>query len=228
MTAVAGDYDDGTSAGHDDGTVSGETLVIGSSGSSVNGHPADIGSITSGDAYGGFVSITSGEKDATASGNKAFVTSGGTINTDGNLVGGWAKTNGTGIAQALNNELHIDAGATITKGNTFAGGVAAGLNGAEASSNKLTITGSTTGTKLNLTQSGSYAGLVFVGDASHSGATGTFVAQGNELKVENSTASDDTVAQKTFMGGRVWALGVAANNSIDSLSALGNSVTWWN
>ena len=35
MTAVAGDYDDGTSEGHDDGTVSGETLVIGSSGSSV-------------------------------------------------------------------------------------------------------------------------------------------------------------------------------------------------
>ena len=125
MTAVAGDYDDGTTAEHNDGTVSGETLVIGSSGSSVNGHPADIGSITSGSAYGGFVSITSGEKDSTASGNKAFVTSGGTINTSDNLVGGWAKTNGTGFAQALNNELHIDAGATITKANTFAGGVAA-------------------------------------------------------------------------------------------------------
>ena len=105
--------------------------------------------------------------------------------------------------------------------------MAAALNGAEASGNKLFIGSSETGaTKLSLTQSGSYGGLVFVGETStHSGATGTFVAQGNELKVENSTASGDTVAQKTFMGGRVWALGVAANNSIDSLSALGNSVT---
>ena len=224
---VAGDYDDGTTADHNDGVVSGESLVIGTEGATApNGHPADIGSLNSGSAYGGYVRIDSGALDATASGNKAFVTSGGTINTDGNLVGGWAKTNGTGIAQALNNELHIDAGATITKGNTFAGGVAAGLNGAEASGNKLTISGSTTGAKLNLTQSGSYAGLVFVGETStKSGATGTFLAQGNELKVENASAVADTFAQKTFMGGRVWALGITTNNSIDSLSAIGNSVT---
>ena len=225
-TQVAGDYDDGTTADHDDGVVSGESLVFGPSGATApNGHPADIGSLNSGSAYGGYVKIESGALDATASDNKAYVLSGGTINTDGNLVGGWAKTNGTGIAQALNNELHINAGATITKANNFIGGVAAGLHGAEASNNKVTITGNTTGAKLNLTQSGTYAGVVFVGDATHSGATGTFTAQGNELKVENSTASGDTVAQKTFMGGRVWALGVAANNSIDSLSALGNSVT---
>ena len=112
---VAGDYDDGTTADHDDGVVSGESLVIGPSGSTApNDHPADIGSLNSGSAYGGYVRIDSGALDATASGNKAYVLSGGTINTDGNLVGGWAKTNGTGIAQALNNELHIDAGATIT------------------------------------------------------------------------------------------------------------------
>ena len=234
LTAVAGDY---ATAEHNDGTVSGETFVIGPSGTSINDHPADIGSLTSGSAYGGFVQIDSGATDAIASGNKVYVLSGGIINGEEsggavitNLVGGWAKTNGSGIAQALNNELHIASGATITKANNFIGGVAAGLNGAEASGNKLTITGSAEAgaAKLNMTQSGTYAGLVFVGESGpsgHSGATGTFVAQGNELTIENSVASGNSTAQKTFMGGRVWALGVAANNSIDSLSALGNSVT---
>ena len=234
MTAVAGNYDDGTKAKHNDGTVSGETFVIGPSGSSINDHHADIGSLTSGSAYGGFVQIDSGATDAIASGNKVYVLSGGIINGEEsggavitNLVGGWAKTNGSGIAQALNNELHIASGATITKANNFIGGVAAGLNGAEASGNKLTITGSaeTGAAKLKLTQSGTYAGLVFVGDATHSGATGTFVAQGNELTIENVSATADSFQQKTFMGGRVMALGIAADHSIESLSALGNSVT---
>ena len=236
---IAGDYDNGTDTGHNDGVVSGETFVIGPSGDTVPGgdHTADIGSLTSGSAYGGFVQINSEATDAIASDNKVYVLSGGTINGEEsggavitNLVGGWAKTNGSGFAQALNNELHIKAGASITKANNFIGGVAAGLNGAEASGNKLTITGSAEAgaAKLNMTQSGTYAGLVFVGESApsgHSGATGTFVAQGNELTIENSVASGNSTAQKTFMGGRVMALGIAADHSIESLSALGNSVT---
>ena len=227
---VAGDYDDGTTAKHDDGIVSGESLVIGPSESTApNGHPADIGSLNSGAAYGGYVSIDSGALDATASGNKAYVLSGGTINSSaGNLVGGWAKTNGTGIAKALSNELHIDDQATITAINTLAGGVAAGLNGAEASGNKLVIGSAESGsTSITLNQNGgSYGGLVFVGEAStNSGAAGTFVAQGNELTVNNAKAEAEKEGQKTFVGGRVFALGIKDGHSIDSLSALGNSVT---
>ena len=138
---VAGDYDNGTDADHNDGIVSGESLVIGASGTPING---DVTSISSGHAYAGYVELSSGSLDAIAEGNKLTVASGGTINTSGgNLVGGWAKTNGSGIATAQDNKLIIDnssGGITFTDANQFIGGVAAGNNGATAEGNLLQFT----------------------------------------------------------------------------------------
>ena len=71
-TAVAGDYDDGTTKDHDDGIVSGGNFVIGDSGSAIGG---DIVSLTSGSAYGGYVKIESGSLDVVAEGNRVTISS---------------------------------------------------------------------------------------------------------------------------------------------------------
>ena len=223
---VAGDYDNGTADDHNDGIVSGESLVIGASGSPING---DVISITSGSAYAGYVSLGSGSTlDAKAEGNKLTVTSGGTINTSGgNIVGGWAKTNGSGVAIARDNKLVInnaDGGVTLTSGGSFIGGVAAGNNGATAEGNSYTFTGS--GDKTALTNTGNYGALVFVGDSANSGSKGSFEALGNSLEMSNFSVSGDTstTAQKTFLGGNIEVISLASDNTIEVLRAQGNSV----
>ena len=122
---VAGDYDDGTTAGHDDGNVSDEVLIIGASGGSISG---DISGI-SGDvpAYGGYVTLKADSTlDATAVNNRLEVKSGGTVNTNGNLVGGWAKTLGDGFATATDNKLIIVPNGSLSNGtiNNYSGNTA--------------------------------------------------------------------------------------------------------
>ena len=105
---VAGDYDNGTDADHNDGIVSGESLVIGASGGTIGGDVVQISG--SGSAYAGYVSLASGTTlDAVAENNTLTLESGATINTSGgNIVGGWAKTNGDGVAIARDNKLIIN------------------------------------------------------------------------------------------------------------------------
>ena len=221
----AGDYDIGAKG--QDGKVSGDSLVIGASGSPVN---SDIVSISSGSAYGGFVELdeSSTLNAAEATDNKLIITSGGAINsTAGNYVGGWAKTNGKGVALASGNELHVnaDSGATIASGtHVFIGAAASAINGATAEGNKYIFTGADPLTALQ--NGGNYGAIVWVGDSAHSGSTGSFIAQNNTLEMSNFTVSGDTstLAQKTFIGGRVWPNKILANNTIDVLRAQGNTV----
>ena len=228
-TAVAGDYDDGTTKDHDDGIVSGGNFVIGDSGSAIGG---DIVSLTSGSAYGGYVKIESGSLDVVAEGNRVTISSGATLNSStGNVMGGWAKTNGTGKATASGNKLTINAqsGSTITfMGiNTLIGGGAAGNHGAKAEGNEYIFNGNaTTPTDLTNVSGGHRGAMVFVGDGTHSGASGTFEAINNTLKMSNFAASGDAIGTgpKTFRGGDIYVYGVDSKNTIEVIRAQGNTV----
>ena len=226
---VVGDYDVGATG--QDGSVSGETLVIGDSGTAIGGDVVQVSG--SGSAYAGFVQLGDDSTlDAVAEDNKLTVTSGGTLNTTGNIVGGWAKTNGAGVATARDNKLIIDnstGGITFTDANQFIGAVAAGNNGATAESNLLQFTGSgsgVTGSGTALTNDGNYGATVFVGDGTHSGSTGVFEAKGNTLDMShfNITSDSGTLAQKTFIGGNIQVLNVEADNTIELIRSQGNTV----
>ncbi len=222
---LTGDYDIGDGNGaHGDGTVSGADLIIGA-----EELGADFGKLGSGSAYGGYVSIANGSTPALAEGNILRVVSGATIATNadnGNLVGGWAKSNGTGFATAKDNKLFIeDAGnVKFTSANQFIGGVAAGLTGALAEGNLYKFTGAETQTPLN--HSGNFGATVFVGaDASHLANKGTFEALGNTLDMSNFAVTDPaaTTAKKTFIGGNIQVLALGDNNQV-TLRAQGNTV----
>ena len=222
---VAGDYDNGTDADHNDGIVSGETLVIGS-GDGIN---ADVTSITSGSAYAGYVKLDSGSSlNAVADGNKLTVTSGATITSTGNLVGGWAKTQGTGTALATGNTLQIGGVTTLSSGGQFIGGMAGAYHGAVAEENKLIINGIASDNKLTLNNTGGNIGaIVFVGDGSSAGsggASGVYRAEGNLVSGSNFSVSGDTFDKNQFVGGVVTVSGLEQNHTIETLSAVGNKV----
>ena len=229
---IAGDYDTGKAEDkeHGDGTVSGAGLIIGASGS--NG---DIGSITSGSAYGGYVSIASGNAtDATAIGNSITIVSGATINSPqasgGNIVGGWAKTNGTGFATAQDNKLIINAqeGVTLTAANEFIGGAASAIHGAKAEGNLIQFTGGTESKTATKSELGYVGGLVFVGadNSSNKAKTGSYQALGNTVDMSNFTVSGDssTTGNKSIFGGWVAVQGLETNHNIELLRAQGNEV----
>ncbi len=223
---VVGDYDVGATG--QDGIVSGETLVIGDSGTAIGGDVVQVSG--SGSAYAGFVQLGDDSTlDAVAEDNKLTVTSGGTLNTTGNIVGGWAKTNGSGVAIARDNQLIIDHKATFSGSGQWLGAVAAGNNGATAEGNLLQFTGSgsgVTGSGTALTNNGNYGATIFVGDSTHSGSTGTFEAVGNTLDMShfNITSDSGTLAQKTFIGGNIQVLNVEADNTIELIRSQGNNV----
>ena len=222
---LAGDYDTGNAedtvnANNGDGIVSGESLILGSG-----------DSVTSGSAYAGYVSLASGTTlDAVAENNTLTLESGATINTSGgNIVGGWAKTNGDGVAIARDNKLIINnatGGITLTGAHQFIGGVAAGLNGAKAEGNTYTFIGDQSGTALTMS-GGNFGATVFVGaDATNQAKQGTFEALNNTLEMSNFNISGDsaTLGEKTFVGGNIQVLGLASDNTIEVLRAQGNTV----
>ena len=219
---LAGDYDTGNAedtvnANNGDGIVSGESLILGSG-----------DSVTSGSAYAGYVSLASGTTlDAVAENNTLTLNSGATINTSGgNVVGGWAKTNGDGTATAIGNKLIVNAGVTLSGSNSFIGAVAAGLNGAKAEGNTYTFIGDQSGTALTMS-GGNFGATVFVGaDATNQAKQGTFEALNNTLEMSNFNISGDsaTLGEKTFVGGNIQVLGLASDNTIEVLRAQGNTV----
>ena len=225
-TAVAGDYAD---ADRNNGQVSSGNLVIGDSGTAIGG---DIESLTSGSAYGGYVKLSSGSLDVVAEDNKVTISSGATLNSSaGNVMGGWAKTNGTGTATASGNKLIINSqsGSTITFTgiNTLVGGGAGGNHGAKAEDNKYTFNGNaTTPTDLTSVSGGHRGGMVFVGDVATSGSSGAYEAIGNTLQMSNFVISGDSVGTgpKTFRGGDIYVYNVEADNTIDVIRAQGNTV----
>ena len=227
---LAGDYDTGNAedtvnANNGDGIVSGESLILGSG-----------DSVTSGSAYAGYVSLDSGSTlDAVAENNTLTLNSGATINTSGgNVVGGWAKTNGSGIATAQDNKLIIDnstGGITFQAANQFIGAVAAGNNGATAKDNLLEFTGSGTGATGNgtalINSQGNFGATVFVGETGgKAGLKGTYEALGNTLDMSHFNVTSDTskVGDKTFVGGNIQILNLDTNNTIDAIRAQGNTV----
>ena len=229
---VAGDYDDGTSVDHKNGIVSGAGLTIGAE--SLGG---DLDNLSgSGNAYGGYVELGEDSTlDAKAEGNTLTITSGATINTEAaanaNLVGGWAKTNGAGKATAKGNHLiiHAQSGSTVNLNsiNTLIGGVAAGNNGALAEGNEYIFSGNASARNDLTNVSGGHRGaMVFVGDGSHSGASGNFEAIGNTLKMSNFAVSGDAVGTgpKTFRGGDIYVYNVEDDNTIEVIRAQGNTV----
>ena len=175
---IAGDYDNGVTNGtpeeKNDGIVSGAGLVIGNTASG-----GDFDTISSGSAYGGYVSIASGNgTDAVAENNKLTVTTGGDITSTqaGNLVGGWAKTKGTGKATATGNTLQIGGITTLSSGGQFIGGMAGAYHGAVAEENKLIINGIDSDNKLTLHNSaGNIGGIVYVGDGTSAGSGGVIL-----------------------------------------------------
>ena len=222
---VAGDYDDGTTADHDDGIVSDETLVIGASGGTING---DISGI-SGDVpvYGGYVLLkdTTSADSATAHNNRLEVKSGGTLNTTGNIVGGWAKTLGDGFVTATENKLTIDKDAKLNEAGQFIGGVAAGQNGALAQDNRVELTGDTATKKPTVNNTGNYGAIVFIGqNGTASGSTGVFEALDNTVDMSGFTASGSLAKNMTFVGGHVSVEALATDHQITRLSSTGNTV----
>ena len=236
---VVGDYDDGstidstsvsgTTIYHNDGIVSGETLVIGASGGTIGGDVVEVSG--SGSAYGGYVMIGSGSSgaalNAVAEGNKLTVASGGNITSTGNLVGGWAKTQGTGTALATGNTLKIENVETLSSGGQFIGGMAGAYHGAVAKENKLIINGPS-GSQLTLNNSaGNIGGIVFVGDgkdAGSGGASGIYRAEGNLISGSNISVAGDAPAKNQFVGGWVTVSGLETKHTIETLSATGNTV----
>ena len=221
---VAGDYD--TGAEGQDGIVSGETLIIGDSGAAVGG---DIGTLASGSAYAGYVLLSSGSAlDAIAENNKLTVTTSGTITSTGNLVGGWAKTQGTGTALATGNTLQIGNVTTLSSGGQFIGGMAGAYHGAVAEENKLIINGISSDSKLTLNNNdGNIGGIVYVGDGTSAGSggqSGVYRAEGNLVSGSNFIVSGDSFDKNQFVGGMVTVSGLETDHTIDTLSAIGNSV----
>ena len=221
---VAGDYD--TGAAGQDGIVSGETLIIGDSGAAVSG---DIGTLASGSAYAGYVLLSSGSAlDAIAENNKLTVTTSGTITSTGNLVGGWAKTQGTGTALATGNTLKIGNVTTLSSGGQFIGGMAGAYHGAVAEENKLIINGISSDSKLTLNNNdGNIGGIVYVGDGTSAGSggqSGVYRAEGNLVSGSNFIVSGDSFDKNQFVGGMVTVSGLETDHTIDTLSAIGNSV----
>ena len=224
---VAGDYDNGTDADHNDGIVSGETLVIGASGGTIGGDVVEVSG--SGSAYGGYVMIGSGSSgaalNAVAEGNKLTVASGGNITSTGNLVGGWAKTQGTGTALATGNTLKIENVETLSSGGQFIGGMAGAYHGAVAKENKLIINGISSDSKLTLNNTaGNIGGIVYVGDADSGAVSGAYRAEGNIVSGSHLTVSGDSFDKNQFVGGMVTVSGLETDHTIDTLSAIGNSV----
>ena len=227
---IAGDYDNGVTNGtpeeKNDGIVSGAGLVIGNTASG-----GDFDTISSGSAYGGYVSIASGNgTDAVAENNKLTVTTGGDITSTqaGNLVGGWAKTKGTGKATATGNTLQIGGITTLSSGGQFIGGMAGAYHGAVAEENKLIINGIDSDNKLTLHNSaGNIGGIVYVGDgtsAGSGGVSGEYRAEGNLISGSNFTVDSNDRTKNQFVGGTVTVLGLESNHTIETLSAVGNSV----
>ena len=227
---IVGDYDTGITNGtpeeKNDGIVSGADLVIGSQASG-----GDFDTISSGSAYGGYVSIASGNgTDAVAENNKLTVTTGGDITStqDGNLVGGWAKTKGTGKATATGNTLQIGGVTTLSSGGQFIGGMAGAYHGAVAKENKLIINGIASDNKLTLHNSaGNIGGIVYVGDgtsAGSGGVSGEYRAEGNLISGSNFTVDSNNLTKNQFVGGVVTVSGLEQNHTIETLSAVGNKV----
>ena len=219
---VTGDYDDGKTDGHNDGKVSGETLIIGASGGTIDG---DVVKVSSGNAFGGYVKIGEGiATDAIAENNVLKVTSGASITStnDGNLIGGQAKTNGTGQAFAKGNQLLIDQQTSIS-GGSFIGGMAGGLHGATAEDNLYKFTGNAETRSEVKTKNGNIGGLVYVGDNTHSGSSGMYQALGNTLDMSNFTVSGDSTTEgnKTFIGGWITVSNLEDNHNIELLRAQG-------
>ena len=228
---IAGDYDTGTGSTddvHGDGTVSGAGLIIGDSGAAIGGNIVEL---SSGSAYGGYVAIESGDTKALAQGNTLTVKSGATINSStGNVVGGWAKTKGTGFATAQDNKLIINAQAgstiTFTGANQFLGAMAGGQHGALAQNNRYEFHGNDTSRNEVKTTNGHLGAIVFVGDDTHSGSSGMYQALGNTLDMSNFTVSGNSTTEgnKTFIGGWITVSNLEDNHNIELLRAKGNEV----
>ena len=234
---VVGDYDDGstidstsvsgTTIYHNDGIVSGETLVIGASGGTIGGDVVEVSG--SGSAYGGYVMIGSGSSgaalNAVAEGNKLTVASGGNITSTGNLVGGWAKTQGTGTALATGNTLKIENVETLSSGGQFIGGMAGSYNGATAKDNKVFINGISADKKLTLNNTaGNIGGIVYVGDADSGAVSGAYRAEGNIVSGSHLTVSGDSFDKNQFVGGMVTVSDLETDHTIEQLTAQGNTV----
>ena len=221
-TRVAGDYDDGKTEDHDDGSVSGETLIIGSG----TGIPADVNTVSSGGAYAGYVKLgTDSTLDAAvAEDNKLTVTSGAKITTTGNIVGGWAKNQGTGTALAKDNALEINNLESISSGGQFIGGMAGSYHGATAKGNSVKITGVSGESKLTLNNTGTIGAIVFVGDGDSGALSGVYRAEGNTVEASNIVTSGGSKDNNTFVGGQVAVLNLNDDHNIELMQAQGNSV----
>ena len=219
LKRVAGDYDDGSTTDHDDGLVSGSTLTVGA-----NKDDYDIVNVNSGNAYGGYVSLTAGSTlNAIADTNTLHVYSGGTVSAtdDGNMVGGWAKTAGNGQAIAEGNKLIVEAGADISAAGQGMAAWASSLHGATATDNRSEFKG-TADNKLTIND-GSFGVQVF---ADANAVDGDYVAQENKLIVTHATVSGSENASKWLIGGSVQTNGTNHNGTgtVDSLQSIGNTV----
>ena len=219
LKRVAGDYDDGSTTGHDDGLVSGSTLTVGA-----NKDDYDIVNVNSGNAYGGYVSLKAGStQNATADTNTLHIYSGGIVNAtdDGNMVGGWAKTAGNGQAIAKGNQLIVEAGADISGAGQGMAAWASSLHGATATDNRAEFKGDS-GSTLTIND-GSFGVQVY---ADPNAVDGDYVAQENKLIVTHATVSGTNDASKWLIGGSVQTNGTNHNGTgtVDSLQSIGNTV----
>ena len=219
LKRVAGDYDDGSTTGHDDGLVSGSTLTVGA-----NKNDYDIINVNSGNAYGGYVSLKAGStQNATADTNTLHIYSGGIVSAtdNGNMVGGWAKTAGNGQAIAEGNKLFVYAGANISAAGQGMAAWASSLHGATATGNSSEFNG-TADNKLTIND-GSFGVQVY---ADVNAVDGDYVAQENKLKVTHATVSGTNDASKWLIGGYVQTNGTSHNGTgtVDSLQSIGNTV----
>ena len=218
------------------GTISsGGNITIGDSGADIpEGASKPQSKIVTKTVYGGYsVFGDSVGNVATASNNKVFLISGGQVSGSGsNLVGGWAKHTGSGLAIASGNSATIisEGENNVLVAGQILGAWASSLHGATATNNTVNISTNAEATPKQTITGGIYGAQVWADAGS---TEGKFSAQGNSATISHITFAGKEDAP-IIAGGYVHTNGATYTTdspaelivtNADSLEAIGNSVS---
>ena len=208
-----------------DGIVSGGTLNIGSMDDGVNDFESSKNHVN-----GGYVSLkATSSLDAIAQNNSLNLNSGASIQAGSgenkNAIGGWAKTLGTGVARAENNQLFIN-NTNVTVSGEHIGAWASSIHGATAVGNSIELGDKATDTLNHYVSSGSggfFGAKAFV---ENTAVGGDFVTQGNTVDLDYVDVSGGLASRKQIFGGYTYTNphALASGAKADSMQSIGNTV----
>ena len=212
------------------GTISsGGNITIGDSGADIpEGASKPQSKIVTKTVYGGYSVFgdTVGNV-ATASNNKVFLISGGQVSGSGsNLVGGWAKHTGSGLAIASGNSATIiseGSGSVVVDGQTL-GAWASSRHGATATNNTVNISTKAGAATQQTITGGIYGAQVWADDGSFGGI---YSATSNATHLSNINFSGSE-SVPMIVGANVYANGATNNTLADRMEATNNSLSLTN